>query len=390
MPFRPSLMNILRVHPFLRSELFYPRAGGMARTSVRLTEELARAGERLLVFPFPDTIGTSTLWDLGGGLRVKIQPTVVWPGWRRLGKWWRRAGGLRPLPDSLRSRLLDAMTMAALDRAVQEFQPQVIHNHLAHRAFPRVYQAAGQKVPLILTHHHYEAGESLECYDRIVFVSRAQMEGVRRSVSLRDELVRVVHNPVAEEFRRGPVLPGEDREGVVFSSALIHGKGIDLVLKAFATDPGLKAQELFLCGEGSLEPDLASLVQGEGLKVRLLGKLRRQDLSVRLARAKVMVLPSRGEGWSGAINEAVCCGTPVVGYGPQISELRDLLGTEVGIPFDANLQSPAELAASLRQALAGPLQEATGRQRMAEAAREALSGDKFAQGYQQIYREFLP
>ncbi len=103
-----------------------------------------------------------------------------------------------------------------------------------------------------------------------------------------------------------------------------------------------------------------------------------------------MVLPSRGEGWSGSINEAVCCGTPVVGYAPQVSELRDLLGMEVGIAFDANLHTAAELADFLLQALDGPLQETAVRQRIAAAAREALSGDKFARGYEQIYRELIP
>ncbi len=247
-------MNILRVHPFLRSELFYPYAGGMARTSVRLTEELARAGHRLLVFPFPDTIGTSTLWDLGGGLSVTVQPTVVWPGWGRVGRWFRRAAELRPRPDSLRGRLLDAMTMAALDRVAREFQPHVIYNHLARRGFPRLCEGVGLQVPLILTHHHFEAGESLESYDRIVFVSRAQVESIRRSVPLRDERIRVVHNPVAEEFRREPILPAQAREGVVFSGALRHRKGIDLVLDAFAMNPRLKAQELFLCGESRTGP----------------------------------------------------------------------------------------------------------------------------------------
>jgi len=383
-------MNILRVHPFLRSELFYPHAGGMARTSVRLTEELARTGDHLVVYPFPDAIGTSTLWDLGGGLSVGVQPTVMWPGWRRLGAWWRKARELRPAPDGVRGRLLDAMTMAALDHVVQEFKPQVIHNHLARRDFPRVYEAVGLRIPLILTHHHYEAGESLESYDRIVFVSHAQLTRLRKSVPLRDESVRVIYNPVAEEFRTGPIPAGPERDGVIFSGALIRRKGIDLVLQAFAMNPRLRTQNLLLCGEGPLDPDLATLVQKGDLKVQLLGRLRKQELAARLAHAKVMVLPSREEGWSGAINEAVCSGTPVVGYATQILELRALLNTEVGIPFDAVRQSPAELADSLMRALDAPLEDESARRRMAGAAREELSGDKYAQGYQEIYHEFLP
>jgi glycosyltransferase involved in cell wall biosynthesis len=380
-------MNILRVHPFLRSERFYPYAGGMARTSLRLTEELVRAGHRLFVFPFPDLIGTSTLWDLGGGLSVGVKPTVVWPGWRRVGSWVLRARDLQPRPVGLRGSMLDAMTMAALDGVVSEFRPHVIHNHLSRRGFPRLYQATELRVPLVLTHHHFEAGESLQSYDRIVFVSRSQRERIRRSVTLSDESTRVVYNPVAEEFRQGGVLPTPDRSGFVFSSALIRHKGIDLVVKAFAGHPQLRVQELFLCGEGSLESDLETLVRKEGLRVHLLGKLSREELRSRLARARVMVLPSRGEGWSAAINEAVCCGTPVVAYAPQVEELRDLLGLEVGVPFDAFLRSPADLADCLLQALESPLQDLAARQRMAVAAREALSGEKFARGYEEVYRE---
>jgi len=62
---------------------------------------------------------------------------------------------------------------------------------------------------------------------------------------------------------------------------------------------------------------------------------------------------------------------------------------EVGIAFDANLQTPAELADFLLRALDGPLQETAVRQRIAAAAREALSGNKFVQGYEQIYRELI-
>lgn len=382
-------MRILRIHPFLRSEPLYPYAGGMARTSLRLTEELLRAGHDLLVFPFPDTLGTSTVWDLGRGLVVRVPATVIWPGWRRIASCLRSAGQMHPRAVSLRARTLDAMALGAFARVLREFHPQVIHNHLARRQFPRLYEALHPKIPLILTHHHGQPGESLESYDRVVFVSRAQMNLVRETVALREEAVRVVYNPVAQEFREVRVLPSRERQGVVYAGQLRHRKGVDLLLEAFALHPELRSQDLLLCGEGILDSSLSKLIEEEKLHVRLLGKLSREDLSVILAGARIMVVPSRVEGWSAAINEAICCGTPVVGYAPQILELREVLGTQVGAPFDANHQSAGELAEAVLQTLESPLQETSRREDLAARARAVLSGEKFVEGYERIYREVV-
>jgi glycosyltransferase involved in cell wall biosynthesis len=252
-----------------------------------------------------------------------------------------------------------------------------------------LHEALRPGIPLVLTHHHFEPGESLESYDRIVFVSHTQLARVRKAVPLREDRTRVVHNPVAEEFRTVNVLPDDMREAIVYSGALIPRKGVDVVLEAASMHPVLRSHPLLICGEGQLDAKWARFVGDHNLDVRLLGKLSRQDLSELLARAKIMVLPSRMEGWSASINEAICCGTPVVGYASQILELRDLLGMEVGIPFDANTQSAGDLAQSMVEVLEGPQQRTSAREAMAAAAREYLSGDRFVRGYERVYAELI-
>ncbi len=184
-------MKILRVHPFLKAEATYPFAGGMARTSVRLTKELARRGHEQLVFPFPEGMGTSTIWDLQDQISVPVAPTMNWPGWRKLPETVRRARRLAPPPRGWRDLISDAMAIYALDEAVLSLRPDVIHNHLPRVAFARLAAALRERIPLVLTHHHGEAGEALEIYDRIIFVSLAQLHAIAGTAGLPAERLRV-------------------------------------------------------------------------------------------------------------------------------------------------------------------------------------------------------
>jgi glycosyltransferase involved in cell wall biosynthesis len=88
-----------------------------------------------------------------------------------------------------------------------------------------------------------------------------------------------------------------------------------------------------------------------------------------------------------ALLEALCCGTPIVGWAPQVMELETLLGMSVGEPFDGRTQTAAELAAAMRRALEGASVSPRGRRRLAEAARERFSEERYLATYLEIYRE---
>jgi glycosyltransferase involved in cell wall biosynthesis len=260
---------------------------------------------------------------------------------------------------------------------------------LARRGMPRLHEAIGGKTPLVLTHHHFEPGESLGSYDCVVFVSHTQRDRVLHKAGLAQGKTRIVHNPVADEFRSVHILPEEQRQGIVYSGALIPRKGVGVLLEAAAMHPGLRRQPLLLCGEGQLDAERAHFVEQQQLDVRLMGRLARHELSEVLAGAKLMVLPSRMEGWSASINESLCCGTPVVGYAPQVTELREVLDMEVGLPFEANTQSAADLGRLMVEALDNSLQRTAQRTSLATAARAYLSGERFVREYERVYAEMV-
>jgi hypothetical protein len=123
----------IRAHPFLMSESTYPFAGGMARTSLRLTKN-SRAGHEVLVFLILSGLGLRLIKPQDQ-INVAVQPTMAWPGWRGLPHALRRARRLDPPPSGWREALNEAMAVHALDQAVLHFRPAIIHNHLPRRPF---------------------------------------------------------------------------------------------------------------------------------------------------------------------------------------------------------------------------------------------------------------
>jgi glycosyltransferase involved in cell wall biosynthesis len=98
-------------------------------------------------------------------------------------------------------------------------------------------------------------------------------------------------------------------------------------------------------------------------------------------------MPSRLEGFSIAILEALCCGTPVLGWAPQIRELETVMGMPVGVPFDGRSQKASELAGMIRDALRADADSSDRRTRLAAAARDAFSEERHVEAYLDLYRE---
>jgi glycosyltransferase involved in cell wall biosynthesis len=106
-----------------------------------------------------------------------------------------------------------------------------------------------------------------------------------------------------------------DGVDIVCLGQLIHRKGLDILLRAVRPLLQKTSQiRLSLIGTG---PEQASIVAGlrqEGLlgSVELEGPYPSSGIHERLARASLLVLPSRWDGWGLVINEAFAAGVPVI------------------------------------------------------------------------------
>jgi len=102
---------------------------------------------------------------------------------------------------------------------------------------------------------------------------------------------------------------------IVYVGQLIHRKGLDILLRAIRPllekNPQIR---LSLIGTGPEQASIESGLRQDGLlgSVKLEGAHPSSQIHERLARASLLVLPSRWDGWGLVINEAFAAGVPVI------------------------------------------------------------------------------
>jgi glycosyltransferase involved in cell wall biosynthesis len=142
----------------------------------------------------------------------------------------------------------------------------------------------------------------------VATVSGSTMADLRR-LGLRD--VRVV----LEGRDQAPPVAHLAKENVptfAFIGRLAANKRPDHAIAAFRRiRDSLPDAHLWVIGRGALEAQLrASAPEG----VEFLGRVSRQEMYERMARAHCLLVPSIREGWGLVITEANGVGTPAVGY----------------------------------------------------------------------------
>ena len=109
--------------------------------------------------------------------------------------------------------------------------------------------------------------------------------------------------------------PDSDNVSIVYIGQLVRRKGIDILLNAMAPLwPRFPGMRLRLVGVG---PELASIVakvQRDRLEGRVVLEGARSSSHIHelLARASLLILPSRWDGWGLVISEALSAGVPVI------------------------------------------------------------------------------
>lgn len=133
-------------------------------------------------------------------------------------------------------------------------------------------------------------------------------------------------------------IPYEKRDAkVLFIGRLGEEKGVRFLLEAWQ-QWGDHAPQLELIGDGPLRPELERLAQGQGDRVRFLGQLPFEETQCRLAKAKLLVLPSLCfEGFPMVIREAFALGVPVAAS--NLGAMASLVdnGTN-GVLFESGLK----------------------------------------------------
>jgi len=172
------------------------------------------------------------------------------------------------------------------------------------------------------------------------------------------------------------------RDAVYLGRLEIAGKGLDMLLQAFASIADRTDARLLIAGDGPDQGTLSRMIEtmGLGRRVRLLGRVTGRRRFELLANAQIVCMPTRYETFGLVALEALGCGTPVVAF--DIPCLRELLSPATAVTV------PAFRVDAYAEALEQLLTDPERCRQMGERGREAARGfdwDGIAERQEQVY-----
>ena len=371
-------MNILSIAPFVADYPISPYGGGKGKFAYRLNSYLVdKCKHDVCVVPWKERIGGCYKQNTASGNILSVEGSYDhnWTiGWR----YWLQT----------RFRPSAAVQYRRLREIIGEYEPDIVHLHYTASSFPRALKAVAPDVPLILTAHSampYDDFEEVragyELSDVVVFVSSSNQEFAVSQYFDVSKKALVIHNPASEIFG-GDVQFANKRETVVFIGILNKRKNLNTLIRAVSK---LDNELLVVCGDGPDRAESEQLCRDRNIKAVFLGHVSEARIKTELLRAKMLVVPSYKEGFAITYIEALCCGTPIIGFAQNIKEHEKVLGCRVGYPFEAEAQNEDDLAKLIEGVCQSKLTEIEYRRELARRARSYYSEEKIFKEYISLY-----
>lgn len=127
-----------------------------------------------------------------------------------------------------------------------------------------------------------------------------------------------------------------ERRGIAFVGTLNEIKRPEFVIRAAAA-VGLP---LVIVGDGPQRAELERLAEKVRTKttIRFEGQQPAERIVDILMSSQMLCVPSTSEGLANVYWEALACGTPIVGFAPNVAELSRVLGIPVGEPVSGDAE----------------------------------------------------
>lgn len=204
----------------------------------------------------------------------------------------------------------------------EQGRPDIVHAHFTGMGAISTVLKRKYNIPLVMTEH--SSGLNTDCVNKKdLFMARLAYDDVNRLITVSSSLQYHIKQNLGKDSIVIPNIVDTDNiisapqshKKFTFISIgnLIHGKGFDLLIKAFNVFKGQRIQ-LLIIGEGKERPELESLIKSLKLEeqVFLLGLKNRREVSDYLNQSDAFVLASRGETFGVVYIEAMLVGLPVI------------------------------------------------------------------------------
>jgi glycosyltransferase involved in cell wall biosynthesis len=271
-----------------------------------------------------------------------------------------------PYPSS-RFDSLNAEQLTAYERAFAEtirhtaleFSPDILHSHhlwLASSVARRVLP----DIPLVTSCHSTDLRQFVQCphlrervqpnclkIDRVLALSHYQAEKIREVYGITTERIDIIGGGYDKELFTPSIKAQAPPINLLYAGKLSLAKGVDWLLRTFTglQDPRL---HLHLAGSGSGEEtrQCLHLVEKDGSRVTVHGRINQRELARLMGSCHIFVLPSFYEGLPLVLLEALAAGCRIIatdlpgclellaGAGPD-------LATFVNLPALSTIDRPA-------------------------------------------------
>ena len=313
--------------------------------------------------------------------------------------------GFKAIGIDFASRVRSLASAFEIRRQLRDLDPALLHVHGARAGLPSVLSGEWTRVPMIYTvhglHFHHKRGlrhaagrasESMcfRCARETVFVSEGDWDCARREGILRHtrhhHVIRNAVPPLPTDFIAQATAASKLYD-IVFFGRLEPQKN-PLIIADILADLRPLQPSLCIVGTGSLEGNLRRRIDSLGLtgQVTWCGPLDHESTLRQVARARLMLLPSRWEGHPLSVIEAMQLGLPVVA--------SDVCGTdEIVVDGETGYLVPVDDSRSYAGRIHGLLGDDRLRSRMGQAAAasidERFSFDDHVRRHVALYRCWL-
>lgn len=297
---------MLRVNIFSRAKtkrvlltIGHLRRGGAERVAVWLANSLAAKGWDVTLLTL---CGPDEPRDFTPSANVRLlHADIFWP-----------SVGLDRISDGLKR-------MRTLRRTIRQTSPDVVVSFLDTVNVRMLLASVGLGVPVAVSEridprrHHLPAPwpQLRRAVYPLADVLIIQTEGLRAAwPESWQRLVRVIPNPVRLLPTKSHVeLPPRT---ILCVARLAPQKGLDSLMRSFASIAEAADAHLVLLGEGPQREELVALAQRLGIAERVRMPGETDDVGAWLAAAQIFALASHYEGQPNALAEAMAAGLPAV------------------------------------------------------------------------------